>query len=160
MSSESTSELESTFQEYLSCCGFSELPSTAYALDLSRVEESVIVLREALDHIESMDFAVHAGLASGTAVLKSFFEQDSQVKTLTKLCKNSREVAVFVLGHMLLLTTRKFDEKYANPYDYAITAYLHCLTTGRSDLTQPAINTALRLRKAFWPKQYINNFLS
>jgi hypothetical protein len=160
MSSESTSEPEPTSLGYLSCCGFRESASIAYALDLSHLEECVTVLREALDHIESMDFAVHAGLASGCSVLKRFFEEDPQVQKLTDLCHDSRELAVFLLGHMLLLTTLKFDEKYSNPHDHAMAAYLHILTTSRNDITLPAVNTARRLRNAFWPERYIKSYLS
>lgn len=160
MSSESTSEPEPTSQGYLSCCGCTESASLPYALDLFQLGESVTVLREALDHIESMSFAVHTGLASGISVFRCALEDDHQVQKLIELCRDSREVAVFVLGHMLLLTTRKFDEKYTNPYDHAVAAYLHVLVTSRTDLTSTAVNTAKRLKNANWPARYIANYLS
>lgn len=117
-----------------------------------------LMLKEIITHVESIDYTVRCGLASGCGVLRDIISSDPQVKLLVELCKD-RAVAVFILGHMLDLSLRKFDEKYANPLDMAMVTYLYALTTARTDLHAPAILVAKRLKNAHWSAQYCEYFL-
>lgn len=117
------------------------------------------VLRELLKYVESVEFSVEVGLAAGVSLYKRYLDENPKVQELKELCKE-REIAVFLLGHMLSLATRKYDPQYRNPLEDAMVTYLYCITTARNDLTKSAITAARMLKGTFWVSLYIDKYLS
>lgn len=124
----------------------------------SHLEENSEMLREIITYVESMEYECQANLASGVTSLKHFMEQDSQIIELVRLCKD-RSVAIFMLGHMLELSTRQFDLQYRHPSETAMATYLHAITQARPELIKPAVAVAQSLKNSFWPRQYTNAYL-
>jgi hypothetical protein len=124
----------------------------------SQLLECQVMLREIITHIESTKYEFDCQLASGVTTLKFIFESDPQVVELVDLCKD-RAVAVFILGHMIELSTRPFDSQYRNPWEIAITTYLHVITQSRTDLNQASISAARLLKGGFYPERYIQAYL-
>lgn len=124
----------------------------------NHLQRNSAVLREILTYVESIEYDCECGLASGVSILRTNIDNTPKVKELIELCKD-RVVAVFILGHMLDLTTRPIDMQYRNPWEHAMTTYLHAVTQARPDLKLPALTIARRLRNAYWPIQYISKFL-
>lgn len=116
------------------------------------------MLREIIDYLESVEFDVECGLASGITTLHRFLEETPKVQQLTDLCKE-RAIAVFILGHMLDITLRKYDIKYRNPHEMGFLAYLHCVTKGHPDLKGPAIVCTKLLKGCYWPQRYVEQYL-
>lgn len=117
------------------------------------------VLRELLKYIESIEFSVEVGLAAGVILYKRYLDENPKVQELKDLCKE-RAIAVFLLGHMLDLVTRKFDPQYRNPFEDAMVTYLYCITSAYPDLTKSAIACARMMKESFWVKLYIDKHLS
>lgn len=116
------------------------------------------MLKELIDLVESIEFDVYVGLCSSTKLMRKALDEHPEVMKLAELCKD-RAVAIFILGHMLDLTTRQFDTQYRNPLDSAITTYLYCLTTSCPDLLKAATLTAHMARGCFWVQRYISTYL-
>jgi len=117
------------------------------------------VLRELLKYIESIEFSVEVGLASGISLYKRYLDENPKVQELKGLCKE-RSIAVFLLGHMLDLVTRKFDPQYRNPLEDAMVTYLYCITSARTDLTKSAVAAARMMKGTFHVGLYISKYLS
>lgn len=125
----------------------------------SHLRGNSAVLKEILNYIESIEYDCECGLSSGIGMLKRVMGETPKVQELIELCKD-RAVAVFLLGHMLELTTRKIDTHYRNPWEIAMVTYLYAITQARTDLTLPATTIARRLVHSYWPERYITNYLS
>lgn len=116
------------------------------------------MLREIINYVESIEFDVEVGLSSSVKMFRNLLIATPKVQQLTELCKD-RSVAIFILGHMLDLATRKFDPRYRNPLETAMTTYLHCIVTARPDLTKSAMSCAHMMKGTFWVGRYIQEFL-
>lgn len=117
------------------------------------------MLKEIINYVESVEFEVECGLASSIKILYGCYLSNQIVQQLVEVCKD-RAVAIFILGHMLDLTTKKFDKMYRHPHETPITVYLHALTTAQPDLKPAAVWTANRLKNAYWPARYVETYLS
>lgn len=115
------------------------------------------MLREIIEYFESVEFDVKLGVVN-TEQLKQVLDETPEVQDLTKLC-HDRACAVFILGHMIYLSTKDFNSRYRNVYETAVVAYLHCLTSGRTDLNKAAIAAAKLLKGSSLPSRYIRKFL-
>lgn len=116
------------------------------------------VLRELLNYVESIEYDCECGLAGSLSLLKSYINESSKVQELITLCKD-RAIAVFILGHMLDVTTRRIDPEYRNPWEMAVVTYLHVITQARPDLKIPAMAASRRLMNSFWIEKYITTYL-
>ncbi len=116
------------------------------------------VLRELLKYVESVEFSVEVNLASGISLYKRNLDENPKVQELKELCKD-REIAIFLLGHMLSLATRKYDPQYRNPLEDAMVTYLYCITSARTDLHKSAITAARVMRGTFHVGLYIKRYL-
>jgi hypothetical protein len=116
------------------------------------------MLREIISYIESIEYDCECGLACDIHTLKDNLDISPKVQQLVELCKD-RVVAVFILGHMLDITTRKIDVDYRNPWEMAVTTYLYAITKARPEITQSAVSAAWRLKNGYWTAQYIQAFL-
>lgn len=136
-------------------------PASVYQTD-GDIESQLLgcqwMLRELINHVESTQYEFECGLTSGIRMLKTIFDETSEVKELINLCKD-RSVAVFILGHMIELCTRKFDTKYRNPLEMAVTTYLHVIIQSRTDLHSAAASAARLLKGGVWPERYIQTYL-
>lgn len=117
------------------------------------------MLREIINYLESIEFDVECGLCNGIRPMRTLLNDTPKVQQLGLLCKD-RAVAIFILGHMIDLATRKFDPHYRNPLETAMTAYLHALTQSQPDLIKPASQAASLMKGTFWPTRYITEYLS
>lgn len=124
----------------------------------SHLRSHQAVLSELITYIESIEYDCECGSSSSTAMLRRVFEDNKKAQELVELCKD-RTVAVFILGHMLEITTRPIDVDYRNPWEIAVTTYLYAITQARTDLTHAAITVAYRLKNGFWTIKYIESFL-
>src|SRR5665213_64122 len=115
----------------------------------SHLWSTQVVLREIISYIESIEYDCECGLSSDVQVLKHNLDNSPKVQQLVELCKD-RVVAVFMLGHMLDITTKKIDVEYRNPWEMAVTTYLYVITRARPELTQPAVAAAWRLKNGYW----------
>jgi len=117
------------------------------------------MLRDIINYLESIEFDVELGLCNGIAPMRSLLNNTPKLQQLALLCKD-RAVAIFILGHMIDLATRKFDTHYRNPLETAMTAYLHALTQAQPDLVKSASAAAHLMKGTFWPGRYIAEYLS
>jgi hypothetical protein len=124
----------------------------------SHLRSNQAVLREIITYIESIEYDCEYGLACNVRTLKNYLEVCPKVQQLVELCKD-RDIAVFILGHMLEISTRKIDADYRNPWELAVTTYLYAITQARPELVQSAISAAWRLKNGFWTVKYIQTFL-
>ena len=125
----------------------------------SHLWSNQVVLKELINYVESIEYDCECGLAGSLSTLKHYLDDSPKVKELTLLCRD-RTVAVFILGHMLDITTRRIDPQYRNPWEMAVLTYLHALTQSRTDLTIAASTVARRLMNAFWIEKYISTYIS
>jgi hypothetical protein len=116
------------------------------------------MLREIITRLESTEYSCECGLAGGIDPLESILDQTKEIQQLIELCKD-RMVALYILGRMLELHTRKFDPQFRNPWEMAMLSYLHAITRARTDLTQSATLAASQLKNTFWIKRYIDTYI-
>src|SRR5258708_6150827 len=116
MTSMLTPQQSFTSVESLGSSGCSSSASDIYGdVDLEpHIRSLEDMLRELINYVESIEFDVGCGLASGTTMFKRILDDDTHVQRLVELCKD-RATAIFILGHMLDLALRKFDNRYRNP---------------------------------------------
>ncbi len=160
MSSDSMSPQSFTSVGYLSASGVSITSATDLpGADIeSNLWGNSVVLREILNYIESIEYSCELGMALNPSMLKRIMGEIKKVQELIDLCKD-HDVAIFILGHMLEITTRPIDTHYPNPWEMAMVTYLYALTQARTDLNRPAIAVSRRLVNSHWPERYIENFL-
>jgi hypothetical protein len=124
------------------------------------LRRALVMLRTCIDHIESIEFTVTCGLASGIDMLRKILDETPQIQELIEYCKKDRAVSVFIIGHMLALAIKSIDEKYTNPSDISLVAYLHCIVNSKPELTKSAIAACKPAVNTFWPNRYISAYLS
>lgn len=118
------------------------------------------MLKELLDICESRSIAEMLDAASGIHLFVANMDNMDSVITLKEACKKERAVALYLLGHMLDLATRSFDTSSANPFQQAVTIYLHVIVSSFPDLEKSAIKAASLITHSYWPPYYIKSFLN
>jgi hypothetical protein len=79
-------------------------------------------LQDAMDYVESVDFSVRVGVASGLDTFTKVIADDTAVKALL-----DREFRLRIAERVLELSREPFDDKYENPNDFAVATYLWVL---------------------------------
>lgn len=105
--------------------------------------------REAFEHIESNEFAVHLGIASTWYVFEKCFRDDFYVKYLL-----SSAVDVEIIdSHLLELYESDFDRHFTNPHDHSMAVYLWVLQQRSPELALTSAALALETAGTFWVRR-------
>jgi hypothetical protein len=108
-----------------------------------------VSLRKLFEQIESNRTAAVVNVASGKS---SFFRNILSLPAVTELgelCKEPANAAD-VLRRVIALSAQAVDERYENPFDACLSAYLLILQEERPDLAQVAAAAIRRAANCWW----------
>jgi hypothetical protein len=117
-------------------------------------------LEQAVNMIESHEFAVRAGLASD---LRTFFDavrQEKSVQYLLSQGTQEQDVVRQLLDRINDLAHRSIDIRYSNPWDAALTAYLWIIHLLDDEWVSLAAKSILQSANTWWAARYAESILS
>lgn len=113
------------------------------------------MLKEILNYVESTAFAQDAALYHSITDLHAVFENNIKICQLKFICRQEKDVALFLIGHIMALSLDK-----APHAEYAVLVYLYAITEGRKDLHHPAMAASKMYRSHLinlYTTQYMGN---
>ncbi len=110
--------------------------------------------------IESTDFAVHAGLASGASTFVEAISQDPAFIQLSEEARQNPYVPDAICQRIQFLTDYKIDYRYENPHDTALATYAWLLYENAPKIAKVAAVLLTEARQVWWARHVANHILS
>jgi hypothetical protein len=101
---------------------------------------------------ESSAFAARVQIASSPAVFKQALNHEASFRELLLELKMNSAAQEELTKHTMELAQQPIDERYANPLDVAMAAYLYALSEASSDWAKLAAASAARAPQTWWAR--------
>lgn len=98
-----------------------------------------MILDEVMKNIESVSFRFVINQADGTAMFKRLLKEQYSFVVLTQLLDSDKEAVEIIVGRLLEIAALPIDERYANPNDTTLAAYLYVIDPHRANELIPTI---------------------
>jgi hypothetical protein len=108
---------------------------------------------DAINDIESLDFAVRLNLASGLKRFIQLLRNEPSVKLLINVINKDTSLKTAVLKRVKDLSGRDFDERYENPSDTAVAAYVWLLGLMDPEAWKSAAAIAASMPQTWWARK-------
>ena len=106
------------------------------------------------ERIESVAFAVRAGVASGRRLFEEIVVNSEEVRALVRLLRSEAEVVGQLVDRVNELARARSDERYENPNDTPLSAYLLAAREGCDYEVRLALaEIALGASQTWWARQ-------
>lgn len=113
-------------------------------------------LQRLFETIESHEFASKVGVASRFSTLEEMFRGESATQALLHL--TARQKISALDKRLRVLCSKQIDERYTNPWDFAITAYLWILWMEEAEL-EGVLKVVAQTGNLWWGK-YLSDYLT
>jgi hypothetical protein len=112
-------------------------------------------LKGLFEIVEGNEFAAKIGVASRFSAFEAGIKAEPAIQALLGLVAPQETNAV--AKRLLVLCRRKIDDRYANPWDFAITSYLWILSNKEMELAKVA-EVVAETPNLWWGK-YLSDYL-
>ena len=117
------------------------------------------LLKGAIQEIESQDFALKLGLASGSKNVLSIALSTSSAIQLENELKSSPKIAILLLWRIHKISNYEIDRRFVNPFDYALTVYLFLLRNYSPQFVRIAANFVQQIPRCWWAEKLSRDIL-
>jgi hypothetical protein len=105
------------------------------------------------DKVEGASLAVRTSLASGKSLFVDILSGSPEFGALADFVSSGRQAWTVVVNRIRELVETRFDDRYENPWDVALSAYLLALRGVNRDVALVAAEIALTARQTWWARQ-------
>ena len=118
-----------------------------------------MTLREAVQKIESQEFAISMNVASGVGTFFNNLSKDRNVSEVLKAMVESGEAREEILGRLQEMSQMETDRRYEHPKDTALAAFLWLTLFAAPDYSQIAADLVDRAPQCWYAKKLARKVL-